>query len=113
MSELFARVRERGKTIYAAVLALILTWSPPARGAERPFAWDRYHARQDACREADHIAQDCARPGGRARLSGCWAGGAADPRPPRWLVPISAAPPNTSVSVHLRDIKRCPWPSVR
>ena len=46
MSELFARVRERGKTIYAAVLALILTWSPPARGAERPFAWDRYHARQ-------------------------------------------------------------------
>ena len=32
----------------------------PVRAAE-PFYWDRYHARQDACREADRIAADCAR----------------------------------------------------
>jgi hypothetical protein len=28
---------------------------------ERWFDWDRYHARQDACREADRIAADCTR----------------------------------------------------
>jgi hypothetical protein len=49
----------------------------------RPFDWDRYHARQDACLEADRIAQDCT--GGvayrragiapsQARLLGLWAG---------------------------------------
>ena len=27
--------------------------------ADERFDWDRYHARQDACREADRIAQDC------------------------------------------------------
>jgi hypothetical protein len=27
--------------------------------ADQPFDWDRYHARQDACRVADRIAQDC------------------------------------------------------
>jgi hypothetical protein len=33
----------------------------PARADECPFDWDRYNARQDACREADRIAQDCTR----------------------------------------------------
>jgi hypothetical protein len=57
------------QAVIAAVLAVILTWAPPARGAEageravseaRPaFDWDLYHGRQDACREADRIAQDC------------------------------------------------------
>ena len=48
------------QAVIAAVLAVILTWAPPARGAE-PFDWDRHHARQDACRDADHIAQECTR----------------------------------------------------
>ena len=29
--------------------------------ADQSFDWDRYNARQDACREADRIAQDCTR----------------------------------------------------
>jgi hypothetical protein len=33
--------------------------SIPAKGADQPFDWDRYHAEQDACLEADRIAQDC------------------------------------------------------
>jgi hypothetical protein len=49
------------QALIAVVLAVVLTWSPPARGAARPFDWDRYHAPQDACREADRIAQDCTR----------------------------------------------------
>jgi hypothetical protein len=45
-----------------ALLILALTLGAvPALGADRPFDWDRYHARQDACREADRIAQDCTR----------------------------------------------------
>jgi hypothetical protein len=28
---------------------------------ERPFDWDRYNARQDACTEADRIAMACTR----------------------------------------------------
>ena len=31
----------------------------PAKGADQPFDWDRYNAHQDACLEADRIAQDC------------------------------------------------------
>jgi hypothetical protein len=27
--------------------------------ADQPFDWDRYHARQDACREKDRIAAQC------------------------------------------------------
>ena len=27
--------------------------------ADQPYDWDRYHARQDACLEADRIAQEC------------------------------------------------------
>jgi hypothetical protein len=41
------------------VLVLALTAS--ASAADRPFDRARYHARQDACREADRIAQDCTR----------------------------------------------------
>ena len=48
------------QAVIAAVLAVILTWAPPARGAE-PFDWDRHHARQDACRDADRIARECTR----------------------------------------------------
>jgi hypothetical protein len=33
----------------------------PARAADQPFNWDRYHSRQDACLEQDRIAADCAR----------------------------------------------------
>jgi hypothetical protein len=42
----------------SAVLILILL-AVPAWAGERPFDWDRYHARQDACAEADRIAQEC------------------------------------------------------
>jgi hypothetical protein len=45
--------------VLAAILAVILAWPRPAHSADWPFDWDRYHARQDACLEADRIAQDC------------------------------------------------------
>jgi hypothetical protein len=44
-----------------AVLILILTLAATPVWAGDGFSWDRYHARQDACREADHVAADCAR----------------------------------------------------
>ena len=47
--------------ILAVVLLAVVLLERPARGADRPFDWDRYHARQDSCREADRIAQDCTR----------------------------------------------------
>jgi hypothetical protein len=40
---------------------LVLTFATPARAGDRWVDWDRYQARQDACREADRIAADCAR----------------------------------------------------
>jgi hypothetical protein len=43
-------------TILFIVLALAAL---PAGGDERPFDWDRYHARQDACMEADRITREC------------------------------------------------------
>jgi hypothetical protein len=62
-------------TLALAGVAVIFTWLQaqprlpwPSRAsaaslvlADQFFDWDRYHARQDACREADRIAQDCAR----------------------------------------------------
>ena len=42
--------------LFAVALRII-----PANGADQPFDWDHYHARQDACREGDRIAQDCSR----------------------------------------------------
>jgi hypothetical protein len=39
---------------YPALAALALATSPAS--ADQPYDWDRYHARQDACREADRIA---------------------------------------------------------
>ena len=49
--------------ILAVVLLAVALWIIRARGADQPFDWDRYYARQDACLEADRIAQDCAEPG--------------------------------------------------
>ena len=49
-----------GVIIVVILFALVLRITP-ARSDDRPFDWDRYHARQDACREADRIAQDCTR----------------------------------------------------
>jgi hypothetical protein len=46
--------------VSALILALALI-AIPAWAGNRPFDWDRYHARLDACREADRIAQDCTR----------------------------------------------------
>jgi hypothetical protein len=36
----------------AAVCAVLILTALPARAADRPFDWDRYHDRQDACRES-------------------------------------------------------------
>jgi len=52
-----------------------------ARGGDRPFDWDRYHARQNACRKADRIARgveycdELALPPSQARLLGLWTAG--------------------------------------
>ena len=35
----------------------------PVPADERPFDWDRYHARRDACPEANRIAAACAAAG--------------------------------------------------
>jgi hypothetical protein len=43
--------------LWAAIVTLVL--AGPALAAERPFDWDRYHDRQDACREKDRIAAQC------------------------------------------------------
>jgi hypothetical protein len=43
------------------ILALALAAASPVLAAEpRPFDWDRYHDRQDACVEKDRIAAQCA-----------------------------------------------------
>jgi len=47
-----------GVIIVVILFALVLRITP-ARSDDRPFDWDRYHARQDACREKDRIAQEC------------------------------------------------------
>jgi hypothetical protein len=48
-----------GARVALAVLILVLALAALPARAGQPFDWDRYHARQDACREADRIAQDC------------------------------------------------------
>jgi len=45
--------------IFYPALAVLALATVPVSAGDRPFDWDRYHARQDACREADRIAQDC------------------------------------------------------
>jgi hypothetical protein len=48
-------------TRHAAIfIALTLAGAPTHADEQRPFDWDRYHARQDACREANRIAAACA-----------------------------------------------------
>jgi len=44
----------------AIVIALTLAGATAHADEQRPFDWDRYHARQDACRETDRIAALCA-----------------------------------------------------
>jgi hypothetical protein len=44
--------------IIGFVLALAAA-SPALASEQRPFDWDRYHARQDACAEKDRIATQC------------------------------------------------------
>jgi hypothetical protein len=45
----------------AIVIALALAGATAHADEQRPFDCDRYHACQDACREADRIGQDCVR----------------------------------------------------
>jgi hypothetical protein len=42
------------------VIALALAAAAAHADEQRPFTWDRYRARQDACREANRIAAACA-----------------------------------------------------
>ena len=44
----------------AIVIALGLAGATARADEQRPFDWDLYHARQDACREANRIAAACA-----------------------------------------------------
>jgi hypothetical protein len=44
----------------AIVIALAFAGATARADEQRPFDWDRYHARQDACREANRIAAACA-----------------------------------------------------
>ena len=47
-------------TAKAVIVVLALAAAYPAlAGEQRPFDWDRYHARQDACTEKDRIAAQC------------------------------------------------------
>jgi hypothetical protein len=41
-----------------ALIALMLAAAPSALAGDRPFDWDRYHDRQDACRELDQALLD-------------------------------------------------------
>jgi hypothetical protein len=43
--------------IVFGLLFVALRYTPPTHG--EPFDWDRYHARQDACREQDRIIAAC------------------------------------------------------
>jgi hypothetical protein len=45
--------------IFYPALAVLALATVPVSAGDRPFDWDRYHARQDACLEADRIAQEC------------------------------------------------------
>ena len=49
-----------GVIIVVILFALVLRITP-ARSDDRPFDWDRYHARQDACAEKDRITAACAK----------------------------------------------------
>ena len=50
--------RRRDPPSAAALVFALFAGGLPAYAAE-PFDWDRYHARQDACREQDRIAAAC------------------------------------------------------
>jgi hypothetical protein len=46
---------------FCLLLIFLLSHVFPVPAAERPFDWDRYHERQDACAEKDRIAAACAK----------------------------------------------------
>jgi hypothetical protein len=64
-----AMVGAQAAALAAAVLALSIVQTPPSQRAavpagivlasDRPFDWDRYHERQDACRELDQAQRAC------------------------------------------------------
>ena len=54
----------RRPAIAAIVIALTLAGATAHADEQRPCDWDRYHAQQDACREANRIAAACAGAGG-------------------------------------------------
>ena len=64
MSSEVALTRHQDRIWQAGVRVALLAGlivAGPTLAADRPFDWDRDHARQDACREADRLAQDCTR----------------------------------------------------
>jgi hypothetical protein len=54
------RPRQSRKPVTAGLALALFAATVPALAGER-FDWDRYHNRQDACREKDRIAETCTR----------------------------------------------------
>jgi hypothetical protein len=59
----------------AAVCAVLILTAVPARAADRPFDWDHYHDRQDACRELQAAQLACATYGLDRHGSKLWTRG--------------------------------------